>query len=86
MWRRGCRRPSRRIKHAFDELLTSDLNWLGLVALIVDGVHFVDQLRVVALGIDAVGTEHPLAVMQGDAENAAVVRDSFVVCATGRST
>ena len=84
MWRRSCRRPSQRIKRAFDELL-SDLNLLGLVALIVDRVHFADHLRAVALVIDAVGTEHPLAVMQGDAENATVVRDSSVVCATGRS-
>jgi hypothetical protein len=41
---------------------------------------------VVALGIDAVGTEPPLAVTQGDAENATVMRDPFVVCATGGST
>jgi putative transposase len=56
----------------------SDLGELDLVALMVDGVHFADHLCVVALGIDDAGTKHPLAVTEGDTENATVVKDLFV--------
>jgi len=65
-------------EHALGELLASDLSKLDLVALMVDGVHFADHLCVVAMGIDVTGIKHPLAVTEGDTENATVVRDLLV--------
>ena len=44
----------------------------------VDGVHFADHVCVVAMGIDVTGRKHPLAVVEGDTENATVVRDLLV--------
>ncbi len=44
----------------------------------VDGVHFADQLCVVALGIGIDGTKHPLGVVEGDTENTTVVKDLLV--------
>jgi putative transposase len=64
-----------RTETALAELLASDLSELDLVALMVDGVHFADHLCVVALGIDVSGKKHPLAVVEGDTENATVVKD-----------
>ncbi len=65
-------------EHALGELLASDLSTLDLVALMVDGVHFADHVCVVAMGIDVTGRKHPLAVVEGDTENATVVRDLLV--------
>ena len=72
------RRFVERTETALAELLASDLSELDLVALMVDGVHFADHLCVVALGIDNAGTKHPLAVTEGDTENATVVKDLLV--------
>ena len=72
------RRFVERTEHALAELLASDLSGLDLVALMVDGVHFADHLCVVALGIDVTGVKHPLAVVEGDTENATVVKDLLV--------
>jgi transposase-like protein len=72
------RRFVERTEHALAELLASDLSGLDLVAFMVDGVHFADHLCVVALGIDVGGTKHPLAVVEGDTENATVVKDLLV--------
>ncbi len=44
---------------ALADLLATDLTGLDLVALMIDGVHFVDHLCVVALGIDIDGVKHP---------------------------
>ena len=63
---------------ALAELLARDLAELDLVALMVDGVHFADHLCVVALGIGADGTKHPLAVVEGSTENATLVTDLLV--------
>src|SRR3954462_9868243 len=41
----------------------------------VDGVHFGESVCIVALGIDAEGTKHPLALVEGATENATVVTD-----------
>src|SRR3954466_11560963 len=41
----------------------------------VDGVHFGESCCVVALGIDAEGVKHPLALVEGSTENATVVTD-----------
>jgi transposase-like protein len=72
------RRFVERTETALGDLLASDLSELDLVALMVDGVHFADHLCVVAMGIDITGVKHPLAVTEGDTENATVVRDLLV--------
>ena len=63
---------------ALTELMTADLSVLDLVAIMVDGVHFAQHLCVVALGIGIDGTKHPLALVQGDTENATVVKRLLV--------
>ena len=56
-------------------MLGADLSGLKLVALMIDGVHFADHLCIVALGIGIDGTKHPLGLVEGDTENATVVKD-----------
>jgi transposase-like protein len=51
---------------------------VDLVAVMLDGVHFGEHLCVVALGIGIDGTKHPLALVEGDTENATVVTDLLV--------
>lgn len=58
---------------AVGELMAAELSGLDLVALMVDGVHFAGHCCVVALGIDIDGVKHPLAVVEGDTENATLV-------------
>jgi transposase-like protein len=60
---------------ALAEMMAADLSEVDLVALMVDGVHFADHLCVVALGIGIDGTKHPLGLVEGDTENATVVKD-----------
>jgi putative transposase len=60
---------------ALGELMSADLSDLDLVAMMVDGANFGGHLCVVALGIDIEGTKHPLAVVEGDTENATLVTD-----------
>ncbi len=64
-----------RTETALADLLTADLSGLDLVALMLDGVHFAEHVCVVALGIDAAGTKHPLALAEGSTENATLVTD-----------
>jgi putative transposase len=59
---------------ALAELLAADLSGLDLVAVMVDGVHFAEHCCVVALGIDAEGAKHPLALAEGSTENTTLVR------------
>lgn len=47
---------------------------LDLVALMVDGIGFGDDTRVVALGIDSTGKKHALAIREGSTENASLCR------------
>ena len=63
---------------ALTELLGADLSGLDLVAFMVDGVHFAEHCCVVALGIGADGTKHPLAVVEGSTENATLVTELIV--------
>ena len=56
-------------------MLGADLSGLDLVALMIDGVHFADHLCIVALGIGIDGTKHPLGLVEGDTENATMVKD-----------
>ena len=72
------RRFVERTETALAELLATDLSGVALVALMVDGVHFAGHLCVVALGIDADGVKHPLAVAEGSTENTTLVRELLV--------
>ncbi len=60
---------------ALADMLAADLSGLDLVALMIDGVHFADHLCVVAMGIGIDGTKHPLGLVEGDTENATVVKN-----------
>jgi len=63
---------------ALTELMSADLSGLDLVTIMIDGVHFGPYLCVVALGIAIDGTKVPLAVVEGDTENATVVKRLLV--------
>ncbi len=63
---------------ALGDLLGADLSGLDLVALMVDGVHFAESCCIVALGIDAGGTKHPLALVEGFTEHATLVTELCV--------
>ena len=65
---------------ALAELMAADLSELDLVAIMVDGVNFAQHLCVVALGIAVDGTKHPLGLVEGDTENATVVKRLLVTC------
>jgi transposase-like protein len=54
--------------------LARDLSELDLVVIQIDGMMVADHTLIVALGIDSQGEKHPLAVMEGATENAAVAR------------
>jgi transposase-like protein len=69
------RRFVARTETALAELMAADLSGLDIVALMIDGVHFAGHCCVVALGIGIDGTKHPLGVVEGDTENATVVKD-----------
>jgi putative transposase len=58
---------------ALAELMSRRLDDLDLVAFMVDGVHFGEHTRAVALGIGIDGTKYPLAVEEGSTENATLV-------------
>jgi len=59
---------------ALAELMSADLTELDLVVIMIDGANFGDYLCVVALGIAADGSKVPLALVEGDTENATVVK------------
>lgn len=55
--------------------LAEDLSRLDLLAVQIDGIHLAeDLLLVAAVGIDGEGTKHPLGLVEGATENAAVVQ------------
>jgi putative transposase len=55
--------------------MASDLSHLDLLVIQIDGLHIGDELVLVAaLGIDADGHKHPLGLIEGATENAAVVQ------------
>jgi len=54
--------------------LARDLSELDLLVIQIDGMVVADHTLIVALGIDSAGEKHPLAVMEGATENAAVAR------------
>ena len=63
---------------ALAELMGADLSGLDLVVIMVDGVNFARHCCVVALGIDIDGNKVPLALVEGDTENATVVKRLLV--------
>src|SRR5713101_2086677 len=57
------------------EWMTSDLSKLDLLVIQIDGLHIGNDLVLVAaLGIDGEGKKHPLGLVEGATENAAVVQ------------
>ena len=57
------------------EWMASDLSNLDLLVIQIDGLHIGnDLILVAALGIDADGHKHPLGLIEGATENAAVVQ------------
>ena len=55
--------------------MASDLSQLDFLAIQIDGLHVGDDLVLIAaLGIDADGNKHPLGLLEGATENAAVVQ------------
>jgi Transposase, Mutator family len=57
------------------EWMASDLSELDLLVIQIDGIHIVEDLVLLgAVGVDGAGGKHPLAVIEGATENAAVVQ------------
>src|SRR5215831_19064275 len=57
------------------EWMASDLSKLDLLVIQIDGLHIGNDLVLVAaLGVDGEGQKHPLALVEGATENAAVVQ------------
>jgi len=55
------------------EWMSADLSKLDLLVIQIDGIHIGEDLVLLAaVGIDGAGDKHPLAVMEGATENAAV--------------
>jgi len=57
------------------ELCEKQLGDLDLVAILIDGIHFGQQVLVVALGIASSGQKHVLGVWQGATESTTVVKE-----------
>ena len=57
------------------EWMAADLSQLDLLVIQIDGIHIENDLVLLAaVGIDGEGTKHPLGVLEGATENAAVVQ------------
>jgi putative transposase len=57
------------------EWMASDLSKLDLLVVQIDGIHMTGELVLVAaIGIDGKGVKHPLGLIEGATENAAVVQ------------
>ena len=55
--------------------MEQDLSALDLLAVQIDGIHLANELLLVAaVGIDGEGVKHPLGLVEGATENAAVVQ------------
>jgi transposase-like protein len=67
------RRLVQRTGQALDELLGRRLDGLVLPVVMIDGIGFGGHLCVAALGVDADGNKHPLAVAEGSTENTTLV-------------
>ena len=58
----------------FRQWIGADLGKLDLLAIQIDGLRIKDRVLVAAVGIDAHGYKHPLAILEGATENAATVK------------
>jgi transposase-like protein len=57
------------------EWMAADLSRLDLLVIQIDGIHIEkDLILLAAVGIDGEGIKHPLGVLEGASENAAVVQ------------
>jgi len=57
------------------EWMAADLSGLDLLIIQIDGIHIEDNLMLLAaVGIDGNGSKHPLGVIEGASENAAVAQ------------
>src|SRR5205807_1258365 len=57
------------------EWMAADLSRLDLLVIQIDGVHIAEDLTLLAaIGIDGDGVKHPLGLLEGATENAAVVQ------------
>jgi transposase-like protein len=57
------------------EWMAADLSQLDLLAIQIDGMHVTSELTLLAaIGIDGEGAKHPLGLLEGASENAAVVQ------------
>src|SRR6202521_1250958 len=57
------------------EWVASDLSGLDLLVIQIDGIHMdEDLILVAAIGVDAKGDKHPLGLIEGATENAAMVQ------------
>jgi putative transposase len=57
------------------EWMAADLSQLDLLAIQIDGIHVTEELTLLAaVGIDGDGVKHPLGLLEGATENAAVVQ------------
>src|SRR6516162_8014167 len=57
------------------EWMAADLSKLDLLVIQIDGIHIKDDLMLLAaVGVDGKGGKHPLGVIEGAAENAAVAQ------------
>jgi putative transposase len=54
--------------------VSRELRELPLVALLIDGVHFAEQVVLAAVGVDDRGIKHVLGLREGATENADAVR------------
>jgi putative transposase len=55
--------------------MAADLSGLDLLAIQIDGMHVSNELTLLAaIGIDGEGAKHPLGLLEGATENAAVVQ------------
>ncbi|MGH2530260.1 MAG: IS256 family transposase [Actinomycetota bacterium] len=67
---------SRRFRRATEarlaEIFGRDISKISLLAIFIDGIAVGEHVVVVALGVDAAGTKHPLGLWEGTTENKAV--------------
>jgi hypothetical protein len=68
---------------ALADMFGANLRELELVALMIDGVHFANHLCIVALGIGADGTKHPLGLAEGTPRPPPSSAISWTTCTTG---
>ena len=54
--------------------LATPLDALDIRVVLIDGLHFRDHVILLALGVDAQGTKHVLALREGTTENATVCK------------